>query len=421
MSDLSSIVRVDINLSEPIVGSQSFGNILILGARPSAWTNWTASTAVTKGQITTASGNLYECTTAGTTGATAPSGRGSAINDGTVVWKFIHQAPPPVGVYSSLSEVEDYGFITVSNADSGVTADPIGAAARVAFSQNPRPTRIYIAVQQIESGTAEPWTDTLDRALRVDGWYVVCPAGVPENQFSTIAMWTEAQTKLFVYTFVGTNDPIAAKTYYRTAGYVGKVTEGQAAENVPSDNAYLGVAVAAKCLSYTPGSETWSFKSLSLIVPSEFTAAESDAFEASCTNYYENVAGRNVTRLGKVKAGEWIDVIRFRDWLQNDMQLRVANVLVQNPKVPYTNPGIALVENAMIASLKAGQINGGVSPDEYMEDGTMVPGYVVDVPDATEITAAQKKTRILNDCKFSAYLAGAIHVVEITGSLGYFN
>ena len=40
-------------------------------------------------------------------------------------------------------------------------------------------------------------------------------------------------------------------------------------------------------------------------------------------------------------------------------------------------------------------------------------------PLAADLTDEQKKSRVLVDVKFSALLAGAIHVVEVTGSLVY--
>ena len=58
-------------------------------------------------------------------------------------------------------------------------------------------------------------------------------------------------------------------------------------------------------------------------------------------------------------SGEWIDVIRFRDWLKADMQTRVFQVLKSNRKVPFTDSGIGLVEGAMERSLKEGQDIGG--------------------------------------------------------------
>ena len=43
------------------------------------------------------------------------------------------------------------------------------------------------------------------------------------------------------------------------------------------------------------------------------------------------------------------------------------------------------------------------------------------VAKALDLTSVQKASRILKDCKFSARIAGAIHVVEIKGCLTYEN
>jgi hypothetical protein len=101
------------------------------------------------------------------------------------------------------------------------------------------------------------------------------------------------------------------------------------------------------------------------------------------------------------------------------MQNRIYNLLIMNTKVPYTNPGIALVENQMIASLKAGQSAGGIAPDEFDSDGALVPGFTVTVPNSVNLSASQKASRTLSGCKFSARLAGAIHAVTVNGELTY--
>lgn len=117
--------------------------------------------------------------------------------------------------------------------------------------------------------------------------------------------------------------------------------------------------------------------------------------------------------------GEWIDVIRFRDWLKNDMQYRLFNLLYTHPKIPYTDEGIALVQNQMVASLTQGQRQGGIAPDEFDEDGKLIPGFTVTVPLAANLTAADRASRVLGGCKFHARLAGAIHVVNVYGTLAY--
>lgn len=49
---------------------------------------WTASTAVSLGELREDSGSVYVCRTAGTTGSTAPTGTGTGITDGTAVWDY---------------------------------------------------------------------------------------------------------------------------------------------------------------------------------------------------------------------------------------------------------------------------------------------------------------------------------------------
>ena len=68
-------------------------------------------------------------------------------------------------------------------------------------------------------------------------------------------------------------------------------------------------------------------------------------------NYYVPCAGRDITRDGKMIGGEWVDIIRFRDWLKNQMQIRIYELFVKHPKIPYTDAGIVLVQNQMEAVL----------------------------------------------------------------------
>jgi hypothetical protein len=364
MANLKRIVNINIDIKTPAISAASFDNLLIVGPAP----------------------------------AVAPDA-----------------APYPVGSYTDLEGVAGAGWVT-----AGETADIVGTAARIAFSQNPQPAKIFIAVQQeVSEGVLEPIAATLDRALQTSGWYVICPAGVPESSFETIAEWTEAQTKLFAFTYVGETVPVTPGIYYRTLGYYGRATETQSPGDVLASSLCMHVAASAKCLAYPAGSETWKFKQLAAVVPNDLTSTKMDWLETNHLNYFSNFGGRNITMNGQVMAGEWIDVIRFRDWLQDDMQYRLYNLLIMNTKIPYTNPGIALVENQMIASLKAGQSAGGVAPDEFDSDGALVPGFTVTVPNSRDLSAAQKASRILTGCKFSARLAGAIHAVVVNGELTY--
>ena len=362
MSNLNNIVNINIDIAAPAADSASFDNLLIVGPPPAA-----AASAL-----------------------------------------------PDVAVYGSLSEVSAAGYKV-----TGDDADPVGIAARIAFSQNPKPPLIYVAAIKTDADDEpEPPAETLDRALETPGWYVICPVGIPEREYEQIAEWTEAHVKQMAYTFLSDSDPVG-EIFFRSHGWCGLVHDSDLPADTPQANAYLHVAAAAKCLSYPAGAETWAFKRLASVYPSQLSGTLAQALANGHSNYFTQIAGRNVTMNGQVRAGEWIDIIRGRDWLQNDMQLRIFSLMIMNPKIPFTNNGIALVQNEMIASLKAATTRGIVAEDEFDEDGTLVPGFTTYVPNALTLTATQKAARVLQDCRFSARLAGAIHAVRVDGALTY--
>lgn len=273
----------------------------------------------------------------------------------------------------------------------------------------------------------EPAVEAVKRAISTPGWYVVCTAGVDPSEYEEIAAYIESQEKMFYYTETGffgvgedgTNKPSIGEVYFRSIGIYGREEVDQSDDDIPQANLYANVAHTAEWLSHTPGSETAAFKQLSAIYPSKLSTNEMKSLEESSLNYFVTVGNRNITMNGKTVGGEWADVIRFRDWLKNDMQVRIVNTFVTSPKIPYTDKGISIIQNQMLASLKAGQDAGGISETEYDGDGKAIPGYTVTVPRAYTLSDSDRASRKLKGCKFTARLSGAIHFAEISGSLTY--
>lgn len=266
-------------------------------------------------------------------------------------------------------------------------------------------------------------SEVLDNALGTNGWYCICTTGMTREQVLEVIQWTETQNKIHGYMDDDPDDPIVeAGIYMRSFPVYPKVTPDQPDDEVPLENKYgMAAAMAAKALNFHAGEETWALKPLAAVTPSKLDSTTINKLKAANFNHVISVASKNVTQGGMTNAGEWIDIVRFRDWLQNDMQVRVVNMLVTLKKVPYTDPGIALVQNQMIASLKDGQRYGGIAPTEYDEEGNENPGFVTDVPLASSLTATQKASRQLEGVSFTARLAGAIHMVTIKGTLTYDN
>lgn len=317
---------------------------------------------------------------------------------------------------SAADELSSHGYTTEEDAYK---------AAVVAFSQTPAPDRICVCVRKQATGsegrtTYENLTDTLVRAASEAGFYGVYLCGFDDPEDISAAMaWAESNEKLFAFEYTDYDRlPVSNFGYYRTFGlYSGSA--GTETGDSPAENRFAALAWMAKCFGYDPGTETWHMKELAAIVPSALNTQQKQDLESRHINRYMRYGGCNITTGGYTLAGEWIDVIRFRDWLKAEMQTNIFNVLKANRKVPYTDAGIQLIAGKMEETLKKGQSVGGIAEDAFDADGNRIYGFRVTVPMAGDLTEAQRKSRKLTGCKYTARLAGAIHAVEIEGYLTF--
>lgn len=253
-----------------------------------------------------------------------------------------------------------------------------------------------------------------------DNWYgLVMVERVKQTQLDAAA-WTEANNRLFITATDEAGVLVPSTTtdlisvlkdtrYYRTAVlyHTNAATE------------YPDAAWAGRVFTIRPGGETWALKQLASITPSNLTSTQKNTIFTKGGNtfefYQEQIA---LTNPGKVSAGEWIDVIRFRDWLRDTIQVNMVQMMINRDKVPYTDHGIQLCVNNLRKSLQEGQNVGGIAPDELDANKNTVPGFVITFPRSVDIAPSIKASRVLS-LGFTARLAGAIHVVEITGALAY--
>lgn len=366
-NNLDEIVNVDIEIATPGSSDESFSNILMV--------------------------------------VEAPDTEGDSVENKVI------------GI-SQASELSDYGFS--SNHQAYIMAT-------VAFSQSPEPDTIYVIVRKVTNDddedalVYESMTEVLNRATEAGGWYGIALSKTFCNKadLEETIKWTESNKKLFGFTFTEEKLPVSTTNYFRSfAAYGGGVPD---VEETPAENYYITLAMMAKCFGYDPGSETWGLKALAGVYPCKLSTSMKEYCDDSNITYFTTYAKKNITSSmgGKVLGNEWIDTIRFRDWLKNDMQERVFNLLVLNQKVPFTDEGITGVEGKMEESLKEGQKVGGIAPTEYDDDDNEIPGYTITVPKSADLTDTQKASRQLTGCKFTAKLAGAIQAVDISGNLVY--
>lgn len=277
-----------------------------------------------------------------------------------------------------------------------VTSDVLGEAFSFAVTANLTGT-----LTTPNNGPAEDIQAVRDED---DDWYALMLTSRTVADIRLTAAHIEGLRKLFlacnedaaVLTGVSTDiaSVLEAANYFRTAflwsGDQENFTESR---------------LAGARLPLDPGSETWNFAQLAGGTPDLLTAGQITNLENKKANYFQTVAGVSIVQNGQVAGGEWIDVIRGIDWLQARISERVYGVLISVPKVPYTDAGVAQIQMALEAQLT-----------EAVRVG-LLSSYTVSVPKVADVDPADRQARLLPDVTFNGTLAGAVHAVEINGTV----
>lgn len=452
MANLDRIVNVQISLNTTAIKEQSFSDLLVLGAH---------TLSVNRVLVVTQADELIEL------GMSAADPLYMAVRDS------FKQIPTLNRIYVGRQQVDDAAITVTAAAEAaysvtltwrdaqgavqtatavytGLAADTpaaiatglVGAINATAAPVTATATAAVVSIDADVAGAAfglsvagnltinaatstETPTEALTECRAENGdWYGVVLASRAEADILDAAEWVEANQKL---QFVGSADPgiidaalstdlaskLKAKNYFRTACWYHALAASE----------WLESAVAANRFTFYPGAETWANVKLAGITADNLREGQAQAAFNKNANTFEPFRNFAITQGGKVAAGEWIDVIRFRDWLAEQIKIAVVSALInvkgQLGKVAYTDGGIQIVTNAMRGVLELGVARGGIAPEEVDEDGRKIPSYTVSAPLSANVPFNDKANRILRDVSFTARLAGAIHAVEIKGNLTY--
>jgi hypothetical protein len=264
-------------------------------------------------------------------------------------------------------------------------------------------TLIKIDQTHAEPGTTVA-TDLAAIIAEDDSWYALYTLYNSDAYVKAAAAAIESRKKIYIADLNNsesatladggsdTGDDLQTLNYDRTATMFH-----------PNPSAMAGAAWMGTRLPYEPGSATWKFAQPDIAAVS-LTSTQATNLVAKNINFVQTVAGIDIAREGKMVGGEFIDVIRDLDWLEDDMTAAVFETLASNPKVPYTNAGIALIEAAVHGSLLRAAARGIIDSD-----------FTVVVPLVSATSSADRAIRLLSGVKFQCRLAGAIHKVTING------
>ena len=175
---------------------------------------------------------------------------------------------------------------------------------------------------------------------------------------------------------------------------------------------YEGAATLGVVLPLTPGSYTAADKTL-VGVPSDPSSVLTGTAVANLNtnngNFYTTYKGIPSLIPGITPSGEYLDTTIGIDWLQDAITTALYTLLVNNPKIAYTDGGVAQCVNVIRGVLNQGITNGLLAAS---------PAPNVVAPLVANIPLSNVAARNVPSITFTATLAGAIQVLNpIQGSV----
>ncbi len=193
-----------------------------------------------------------------------------------------------------------------------------------------------------------------------------------------------------------------------------------------AEDTYPEVSALAEVATFTTGRVTYTNR----IVAGVPFARDADGNKLSGTqvsnmkkngvNFYDQVqisgasfsTNPSITYGGKVASGELTMNIVTRDNLQVDLEASLTELLIRQ------KDGRLAYDEASLSKIR-GTVRTILSQYEDVNfHNFLLPNSPITIPRAVDITPADKAANIFKQCTFKGTLRGAIHMIEITGTLG---
>lgn len=186
---------------------------------------------------------------------------------------------------------------------------------------------------------------------------------------------------------------------------------------------YVGAAVLAgyATVSFTSArpSITMANKLLTGVTALDLSSPVYSALQTKNYNFYTKTTDIDTNMFidTRMASGQFFDTIQAADWLAYDMKYKLVSLVQNRDKIPFTADGLAMVKQTIsetcVEALNAGIIGSGYDQDNnYIENG-----FLISMPELSDIPKADKAHRILRDVKVTFLLAGAIQVINILNDI----
>lgn len=204
----------------------------------------------------------------------------------------------------------------------------------------------------------------------------------------------------------------AARTSVSPDDYPETLSVGTAMYYHETLTEYADATVFGKCLPKDPGSLSWANQVLTGITPNILTGSELTALKNKRWNTIVRQYGYISTNTGYLCQSLYIDQRRMQHWVEVNMLQNVANVILVNDKIDYTNEGIGQVAEAVNNTL-----NEAFRRDIVSAEPNGSASFSVYIPSITEIPQIDIDNRELNLLTFQYVERSKIENATITGTI----
>lgn len=167
---------------------------------------------------------------------------------------------------------------------------------------------------------------------------------------------------------------------------------------------------------------TLKFKPEAGVAAETLTETQAAALAAKNANVLVNYNnGTAILQNGTMANGYFFDEVHGSDWLQNDVQTAVFNLLISSPKVPQSDAGVNQIKTTIDSRLAQAVTNGFVAPGTWNAPGFgaisqgdfLASGYYTYAPPVASQSAADRAARKAPAIQCAIKLAGAVHSANV--------
>lgn len=309
----------------------------------------------------------------------------------------------------------------VSSTVAATAATPLAALLKVQTTD---------ATQSVAGIAAEtlPAAVTLlaDKSVLWYGLAIADPAPATADILAVAAfIEAEVPSRILGVTSMDANELVPGQT--TSLGYqLNQLARMRTFVQYSSTNPYAAVSALGRAFTVDfSGSRTTitlKFKNEPGVIAENLSQTQASALAANKVNVFASYTnGSSILQEGTMSNGYFFDEVQGLDWLQNGVQTDVYNLLLQAPKVPQTDAGVAQIVGVINNRLTQGVTNGLIAAGVWNASGfgsldtgdTLPNGFYTYAPLIATQSQADREARKAPLIQVAVKLAGAIHFVNV--------